>query len=251
MPSIRSTAIAVVLSTVATAAIAQAPSPVDPAHPAVAPRTITTTGSGEASGAPDEASTRFTVLRSAETARKALDDANKAMGEVIASMKELGIEGRDLQTSGFSISPQYQYDNDRSDGSQNPPKIVGYEVRNSLTVKSRDIARIGEILDKAVTLGVNEGGDISFEVADPKPLRDEARRKAVADATATAKLLAEAAGVKLGEVREIDVVGGELPPVPMARSMKMMAAEPAPAVPVETGESTMTANVRMVFTITD
>ncbi len=222
----------------------------EPAAPA--PRTLVVTGTGEATMKPDLAIASFTVLRSAETARAALDQASAAMSEVTAGMRELGAEDRDLQTSGFSIVPQYRYDNQRPDGVQTPPAIVGYEVRNTLTVRVRDIARLGEILDRAVTLGVNQGGDISFAVAEPRQARDAARKKAVADAAATAELLAEAAGVTLGPVREISEDLGVIPPMPLNRSMKMMAAEAAPSVvPVETGENTFTASVRMVYDISD
>ena len=213
-------------------------------------RTIEVTGTGEARAKPDQATASFTVLRSAETARAALDAANAAMASVTAGMREAGAKDRDLQTSGFSVSPQYRYDQNRNDGTQEPPKIIGYEVRNTLTVTIRDIAKVGEILDQAVSLGVNQGGDISFGLSDPKKTRDAARRNAIVDAKATAALYAEAAGVTLGAVREISEGGGITPlPVPMARSMKMMSAVAAPSVPVEVGENTYSASVRMVFDI--
>jgi len=222
----------------------------EPATPA--PRTLVVTGTGEATMKPDLAIASFTVLRSAETARAALDQANAAMSEVTAGMRQFGAEDRDLQTSGFSIVPQYRYDNERQDGIKNPPQIVGYEVRNTLTVRVRDIAKLGEILDRAVTLGVNQGGDISFDVAEPRKGRDAARKKAVADAMATATVLAEAAGMTLGPVREISEDGAFNQPIPLNRSLKMMAAEAAPSVvPVETGETRFSASVRMVYDISD
>ncbi|NDV85415.1 DUF541 domain-containing protein [Aurantimonas aggregata] len=211
------------------------------------PPTITVTGTGEASARPDQALATFTVLRTAETARAALDQANEAMREVSGGMRELGAEDRDLQTSGFSINPQYRYDN--TEGSQQPPTIVGYEVRNTLTVRVRDLARLGEILDQAVTLGVNQGGEIRFDLAEPGPVEDAALKDAVADATATARLIAEAAGVTLGTVRQIhENVGMAPPPMPFA-TMKMRANGAAESVPVEAGENSFNASVSMVFAI--
>ncbi|WP_206453431.1 SIMPL domain-containing protein [Aurantimonas marina] len=243
----RQRSLIVALLVLATPFVAAAQEPAAPA-----PRSLVVTGTGEATMKPDLAIASFTVLRSAETARAALDQANAAMREVTAGMRELGAEDRDLQTSGFSIAPQYRYDNQRPDGVQTPPAIVAYEVRNTLTVRVRDIARLGEILDKAVTLGVNQGGEISFDVAEPRQARDAARKNAVADAMATATVLAEAAGVTLGPVREISEDVAVLPPMPLNRSMKMMAAEAAPSVvPVETGENTFSASVRMVYDISD
>jgi uncharacterized protein YggE len=214
------------------------------------PRQVVVTGIGEASAKPDIAVTDLTVLRVAETARAALDAANAAMGEVVAAMKELKIESRDLRTSGFSIAPQYRYEN-RTDGTQSPPVLTGYEVRNTLSVRIRDITAVGALLDKAVSLGVNQGGDITFVVSDPAPLRATARREAVADAMATARTLAEAAGVALGPVVSIAAGDDVAPPQPMGMERMALAAAPMDkSVPVEAGESTVRATVKMVFDLT-
>lgn len=212
--------------------------------------TITVTGTGEARARPDQALATFTVLRTAETARAALDDANTAMREVSDGMRELGAEDRDLQTSGFSINPQYRYDNTEGN-QQQPPTIVGYEVRNTLTVRVRDLARLGEILDQAVTLGVNQGGEISFDLAEPGAVEDAALKDAVDDAMATARLIAEAAGVTLGPVRQINENVGMTPPPRPFAAMEMRAADAAKSVPVEAGENSVQASVSMVFDIAD
>src|SRR5690554_1032222 len=107
-------------------------------HPAMAdddddrPR-IEVTGLGEATLAPDMAVVTLTITREADTARAALEANNQAMSEVLASMREEGIEERDLQTSGFSIMPRMVYptENNRNE----PPRIAGYTVSNSLTVR--------------------------------------------------------------------------------------------------------------------
>lgn len=216
------------------------------------PRQITVTGTGEASAKPDLALSSLTVLRIAPTAGAALEEANKAIGDVVEAMKALKIEPRDLQTSGFQISPQYRYDTGQ-DGNQSPPQLVGYEVRNTLSVRIRDLAAVGTILDRAIALGVNEGNGIQFTIDDPTTLRSQARRKAVEDARATAATLADAAGVTLGPVVSIDVSSDAMPPPPMPMQMaRMVAAAPKEAgdsMPVETGENTISASVRMVFTI--
>lgn len=212
-------------------------------------REITVSGEGQASAAPDLATISFAVQRNAATAREALDQANESTAKVIAGMKELGIEPRDLQTSGFSISPQYRYDN-ANGNEQKPPELVGYEVRNGLTIRLRDLAKSGEILDRAVTLGVNSGGDIAFAVDNTDKLRVDAKTAAVKDATQTARALAEAAGVGLGDVVGIQTVEMGMPMVPMpAPMMRADAAALKSSVPVEAGETTMRANVTMTFAI--
>ena len=204
-------------------------------------------GHGEASAAPDEARLSFTVVKSGESAKTAVAAASETMQAVLSAMRDLGAEDRDLQTAYFQISPQYNYE-DQSQP-RREPQIIGYEARNSLTVTVRRIEAIGDYLDKAVEAGVNQGGDIAFSLADPTPLLNEARRKAVADGRAKAALYAEAAGVELGSIRKISERMGE-GPSPMAKGGVMRAmAEASPSVPVEIGEITVSADIRLVYGI--
>ena len=162
---------------------------------------IVVTGKGEAAVRPDMAIVSLSVMREAETARAALDANNEAMRAVIASLRDSGIEDRDLQTSGLSIQPRWDYQRD-NDGNQNA-RLAAYQVFNSLTVRVRDLAMVGSVIDSSVTLGVNQGGSISFTNADPDAVIDQARRDAVEDATRKARTLADAANVELGAVIEI------------------------------------------------
>ena len=133
------------------------------------PPRIVVSGEGESTVAPDMAILSLTVMREAKSAREALDADNDAMASVIAAMKSAGIAERDLQTAGIQISPRYNYSN-KPDGSQQAD-LVGYQVTNTLSVRVHDIDKTGEILDKAVSLGVNQGGDISFTNEDPAAFR--------------------------------------------------------------------------------
>jgi len=209
---------------------------------------IVVTGEGETAVAPDMAILTLTVMRDAETAREALDENNTAMAAVVAAMREAGIEGRDLQTSGLQINPRYVYPQSPQD-EQQQPRIVAYEVSNTLTVRVRDIASVGEVVDQSVTLGVNQGGGISFTNDDPAEATTEARKRAVQDATARARTLAEAAGVTLGSIIEISEQSFVQPPMPMGapRAYRMEAA--ADAVPVEAGENTYRVQVNVTFEI--
>jgi uncharacterized protein YggE len=207
---------------------------------------IVVAGEGEVAIRPDMAWINLSVTREADTARAALDDANEAVAGVIAALKQAGIGDRDLQTSGLSIDPRYVYPQN-NDGTQQP-RIVGYQVTNSLTVRVRDLARVGEVIDRAVTLGVNQGGGIVFDNDDPKDAVTEARKRAVADAAAKARTLAEAAGVGLGRVIEIAESSPVDPPVPMPKVMRMEAADAA-AVPIEAGENTYRIQVRITYEI--
>jgi uncharacterized protein YggE len=210
----------------------------------VQPR-ILVAGEGEAAVAPDMAILTLTVMRDGETARAALDAANEAMNAVVSAMREAGIEGRDLQTSGLQISPRYVY----PQNGQGEPRITGYEVANTLTVRVRQIDEVGALLDLSVTLGVNQGGQIAFTNADPKAALEQARRAAVTDARTRAETLADAAGVALGSVVEISEVSRRPAPIPVAQaSMRMEAASDA-SVPVEAGENVYRVEVSVTFSI--
>jgi uncharacterized protein len=212
-----------------------------------APR-IVVSGEGEASAAPDMAVISLTVLREADTARAALNDNNKAMAEVLAAMKAAGVAEKDLQTAGFSIQPRYVYP-DQNQNDQGQPKITGYSVVNTLSVRIRDLAKLGEIVDQAVTLGVNQGGDITFVKDDTSGLLEEARKKAMENAVAKAKTLTAAAGVTTGRILEISEQSFQPQPMPMMRAEMAMAKGASDAVPVAAGENAYRVNVNVTFEI--
>ena len=209
---------------------------------------ILVTGQGSVDVAPDMAVLFLTVTREADTARAALDANSAAMSDVLAAMKAEGIKARDLQTSGFSIQPRYFYPPQKPSANREPPRIVGYTVRNSLNVRVRDIKTVGRILDKSVTLGVNEGGNITFTNDDASAAITQARVKAVKEAVARANTLAEAAGVKIGKLLEISEQSPNPRPMPMA-SAEMSMARSARTVPVATGENTYSVTVNVSFAI--
>lgn len=209
---------------------------------------VNVAGEGEASVAPDMAILTFAVVRNAQTAAAALSANSAAMNEVLSALKSGAIADRDMQTSNFSIYPQYQH-NEPKNGVMEPPKVVGYEVSNTLTLKVRDLKKLGGIIDQSVKLGVNQGGQIAFTNDDPAKTMAEARKAAVADALARAKTLTEAAGVKLGRILEIsENAMRPMPPQPMMR-MSMAKEMAADAVPVAGGENTYNVTVNVTFAL--
>lgn len=209
---------------------------------------IVVTGEGSATIAPDMAILTLTVLREGDTAREALDANSAAMEEVLEAMKEEGIEDRDLQTANFSIEPQYYYPQRNDNDSAEQPRITGYLVRNSLTVRLRDLDKLGSVLDTSVTLGVNQGGNIAFTNDDPSETISQARTDAIKNAIAKAKTLTEAADVGLGKVLEINETMTPGAPEPFAKVRSAMM-ESADAVPVASGENSYTVTVNVTFAL--
>ncbi|MCX8996514.1 SIMPL domain-containing protein [Rhizobiaceae bacterium BDR2-2] len=229
-------------------ALAALPAGAQQAAPAPAEATITVSGEGTAALAPDMAVVDLGVLREAETAAEALSANNTAMADVLAALAEQGIEEKDVQTSGFTIQPQYRHDEPKN-GRYEPPVIIGYQVQNGLTVRVRDLDKLGGVIDSTVKLGVNQGGNIRFTNDKPDAAVEEARRNAMSEAIAKARTLAEAAGVKLGRV--ISINENFMRPMPAPQMMMRAAAakEMSDAVPVAAGENTYSVTVNISYAI--
>jgi uncharacterized protein YggE len=214
------------------------------------PGVISIEGRGEVTGVPDTAFVTSGVTTQGATAREALDANTAAMTQLIDTLKAAGIEPRDIQTSGFSVNPNYVYTDARdANGYTLPPKINGYQVFNTVTVRVRQIDKLGAILDQSVTVGANTINGVSFSMADPSKLYDEARKVAFADARAKARLYADAAGLELEQIKLISETQNYGQPQPyMMRDAAMSAAAP---VPVQTGELTFAINVQVTWELGD
>jgi len=204
-------------------------------------RSITLSGTGEVSAAPDLARVTSGVQTEAITAREALTANNRAMTAVIEGLKQAGIAAKEIQTSNFSVGPRYEYPQNAR------PVLIGYQVSNTVTVTVRELARIGEMLDRIVTLGSNTINGIGFSIDDPEKLEDEARRLAIADARRKAELYAAAGGFRLGRILTVAESGGGVPQ-PVA-FMRAATAEAAPAVPIEGGELSVDIGVSVTWEI--
>ncbi len=208
-------------------------------------RTMSVTGTGEISAAPDIAYIETGVVSEAATAAGALEANTGAMNAIFEGLAGMKIARADIQTSQFSVSPVYDEPPARPDGTRAAPKIRAYQVTNQVTVTIRKLDTLGATLDRLVQLGSNRLDGIRFSIARPEPLLDKARADAVADALRKAKLYADAAGITLGQVVSISE-GADYAPRPVY--MKAMMAEAAP-VPVAAGTQQLSASVNLVIEI--
>lgn len=203
---------------------------------------ITVSGEGRVTVKPDIATAAIGVETVAVSLSDATNQSNTKMTAVISKLKSLGIEDKDIQTVNYSVSPVTQPSPRAPEGST--PAITGYRVANQVSVKIRKLADVGSVLDAAVTAGANSIYGVSFGVADPKSLENQARTLAVKDAQEKAAQMAKDAGVTIGPIVSIAEGGGVMPVSSLgARSLA------ASAVPVETGELVITAFVNVRFSI--
>lgn len=211
-------------------------------------RTLSLTGQAEVKSTPDIAAISAGVVSEARTAREALTLSNKSMASVLRTIEASGIAKKDIQTSNFSVQPRYKRAKRSSTGEQEPPEIIGYTVSNTVTVIVRKLADLGAILDTVVTSGVNQMNGLSFSIAEPAPLRNQARKLAVAEARERAELYAQAAGVTLGKILSISEAGGIRPPQPVSRRAAFESAAAA-AVPIAQGQQSIQMHVNIVWEI--
>jgi uncharacterized protein YggE len=214
-------------------------------------RLLSVVGEGIVRARPDMAVIMLAVVTEAKEARGALSQNSAGMNRLIDALKAKRIEARDLQTSGFSVEPRYTQPPQNQDGEKPfTPEIIGYTVRNELIVRVRELARTGEILDAAVTLGANSISGPVFTLADASAQEDLARRAAVRDALRKGALYAEAAGVTLGPIMRIDEsTPAPQRPIPMAAMARETSA--ASTVPIQGGELTTDMQVAVSWRIAD
>ena len=205
------------------------------------PRQITVAGEGRLTVAPDMATIGLGVVSEGRSARDAIDENSAAMAQVLAKLTGAGIAEADIQTSGFSVSPRFDYA--RSTGEN---RITGFVAQNSVSVTVRDLTQLGDILDAVADAGANSFQSLSFGLSNPTPAEDAARAVAVAEGARRAALYAEAAGVSLGALLRLSDIATDA-----QRPMVMMQAERAAdsGVPVASGELTISARVTMIYAI--
>ncbi|WP_420584268.1 SIMPL domain-containing protein [Ruegeria sp.] len=206
-------------------------------------RRITVDAAGVVQAAPDMATITMGVTNEDAQASNAMQATSEAVAQILKRLEGMGIEDRDIQTRDLSLSPVWT---GRNSASGDKPEISGFVASNNVQVRVRDLTQLGTIMDAVIQDGANNFGGLSFGVQDPTPLEAQARAKAVAEATAKAEQLAQAANVTLGEVRQISEQVGGFHPAPQMRAMA-----DAGGVPIASGEVSVSVTVSMEFEISD
>jgi uncharacterized protein YggE len=228
--------------TLSSIAVAPALAQTMPVAPAVIPdgTLLDVTATGKTTRVPDLATIRAGVVTQAATAAAALSDNANRMSTVLSALKRAGIQPRDIATANVSLQPQYRYEDNK------PPVITGYQATNNVSIRFRDIAKSGAILDALVAQGANQIDGPNLSLDQPDAALDEARVDAVKRAQARAQLYAKAAGLSVSRILTI-AEGGEIagppPPMPVYR----MAAAKAADTQVMPGENDVTVTITVRF----
>jgi uncharacterized protein YggE len=213
-----------------------------PAHGAEPPRTISVTGTGEVRAEPD----RAIVTLGIESRRPKLDDARaevaKTMDAALKLTRDLKIDQKLVRATRINVQPEYNWDQNARER-----QLIGYYVSRQIEVELRDLDKLGQLLERAFDLGINQVTDPVLDSSKRRDLEREALAKAVEEARLNAEAVAKASGARLGAPRTIAANSAYAPPVPMLKRAVAMAAEVDASQTYQRGEMTFTGNVQIEY----
>jgi uncharacterized protein YggE len=209
-----------------------------PVAPVLSGTRLDISATGEVTRVPDLAIISAGVQTLQPTATGAIEENATRMERVRAALKRAGIADRDIQTSSINLYPDYRQD-ERTGGN---PQLIGYRAQNEVTVKFRDIANTGKILDALVAQGANQINGPMLSIDKPEAALDEARTQALANARSRAELYARATGKKVGRILAISESGGGVPGPIYAR-----AAMVAESSKIDAGEQALSITLSVTF----
>ena len=227
-------------------------------------RSFSVSGEGRAVAKPDIARFTWSLISEGGIDLAALQTLNTSKSnDIIKFLKGEGINEKDIRTEQYQVSPQYEsvqcaqpvYYRSGVIGAPitcPPAKIVGYSVNQTVSVKVRDFAKIGDLLSGVVEKGANSVSELSFTIDDPSQLENEARIRAIEQAQAKAKVVARAGDFSVGRLLGIDE--GYMPYYANkdVRTMSFDVAEGAVAVPapsIEPGSQETVVSVTLRYEI--
>jgi uncharacterized protein YggE len=205
-------------------------------EPVITGTRLDITATGTVDRAPDVATIGAGVVTQSSSASGALAENAKRMTATLAALKRAGVADRDIQTASLSLQPQYRYADNQ------PPVLTGYQASNRVSVRLRDLARAGGVIDALVASGANQIDGPDLAVDKPEAALDQARTQALATAKARADLYARAAGLHVKRI--VQITESEASP-PVIRPMAMMAKRDA--TPIAAGEQTLAINLAVTF----
>lgn len=220
------------------------------------PREITVSGEGKAFTKPDIALVSLGVTTQALKSQDAVNENNSKMSEIIKAVKDLGVEDKDIQTTLYSLYPEYGTEPIYSGGLYPYPrpnnKIVGYSLNQQIQVKIRDFDKINSILDEATSKSANMLGSLQFTVDDMEKFRAEAREKAIAQAKEKAVSLFAQSGLRMGELVNIyeggfGGCGGGICPYGLGAGGAITKDSTAPQI--EPGQAEINTSVTLTYRI--
>lgn len=204
--------------------------------------TFEVTGEGKVTTTPDVASVTAGISVQAPSIKAAQDQINSIINKVTQTLKQNGVDPKDIQTSSYNISPTYDY----TGGSQ---RITGYNANTNVLIKVRNLDNVNNVIDTATVNGANQISGISFDVDDKTKVESQARQKAVDEARKKAAEASKIAGFKLGRIINYsENFQGSPRPMPLAVESLAKGVGGAPTQ-IEPGSSEVVVDVTLSYEI--
>ncbi|OGZ63819.1 MAG: hypothetical protein A3A98_00840 [Candidatus Staskawiczbacteria bacterium RIFCSPLOWO2_01_FULL_40_39] len=212
--------------------------------PQNAPHEITVSGEGKALVKPDIATISFGANTQGLKSQEVVNRNNDIMNAVIKSIKESGVEDKDIKTTFYNLTPIYDYT------PRGGREFKGYSLDQQISVKIRNFDKISEILDKAAANGANTIGDLQFTVDDMEKIRAEARTEAIKNAKEKAMSLIGPAGLTIERVVSITEGHGIQPPQPFYGQAEAFSKDAASIAPqIQPGQMEVVSNVTLTYRV--
>jgi len=221
-----------------------------------ATNTISVSGEGYVFAVPDTALFSVTVQNTAKDVKTAQDATTKQGNDIIAYLKLQAVDEKDIQTTDYSVNPQYEWSQGACPQAGYCPNgkqiLTGYQVSETLSVKVRDTTKAGMLLSGVGSRGATQVSGLSFIIDNEDAVKDAARDQAIAQAKSKAEVLAKSLGVSLVRVVGFSEGGGGRPmPDVFAKYTVGMGggpeASPAPNIPV--GQNKIVSDVNIMYEI--
>lgn len=200
---------------------------------------ITVGGDAIVQAQPDTAIMTVSVVTQGKRAIDAQQDNATKTDAVVRALKAAAGTGADVKTSGYSLQPMRVYRENQ------PPTITGYEARNSVTLTTGDLTKLGSIIDTVAQAGANDIAGISFTLRQDRPARDRALQEATREAVSKAHAMAQALGGRVVGIAEVQEEGFIRPPQPVYQAESFMVKRDV-ATPIEIGSLDITSRVQLV-----
>jgi len=206
--------------------------------------TVSFSGEGKVLAKPDVAVISLSIVTESATSKTAQDDNSKKSKAVSDFLNSQNIEEKDIKTTGYNIYPQYKYPQ------YDKPEIRGYQVNQTLEVKTRDLDKVSDILDGIVSAGVNQINGLSFEIDEPETLKAEAREKAITDAKKKAGELEDQLDINLGKIVNFSESTDGFPgPIYYEKAIGLGGVGGGITPEIPTGENEIVVNVIITYQI--
>lgn len=146
--------------------------------------------------APDIAEIVYGVTTQDKDAAQCQSENDRKVGQLVETLKALGMEENSIQTSRFDMDPRYDWDQGGV--------IIGYEATTQVIVSDIQLEQAGTVMEKSVEAGVDQIQSVSFLSSHYDEEYQEALKGAVAQAQEKAQALADASGCTLGRPVHIE-----------------------------------------------